>query len=73
MCDKPDILYRVHRPDTHSELVLSTNLVTREVSSSKEEMVIGVCPFVNPSFDNTTIVISSYDFVNKTKRNISNH
>ena len=62
ICDKPDILYRVHKPDPFSELVLGSNLVTREVTSSKEEMVTGICPLASPPFDKTTIVTSSYDF-----------
>ena len=37
--------------------VLTINLVAREVTSSKEEMVTGMCPLASPPFDNTTIVI----------------
>ena len=37
--------------------VLTINLVAREVTSSKEEMVTGMCTFASPPFDNTTIVI----------------
>ena len=66
-------MYRVHKPDPLSELVLSSNLITREVTSSKEHMVTGVGPLASLPFDNTIIVTSSYDaFITKRKRNISN-